>query len=46
MMENNLNPVKITHTLIARASKILWYFTEFNGNFQQISLVLLNKIKK
>ena len=46
-MEKNSNPVKIIYTLIARASKIvLCDFTEFSGNFQQISLVLLNKIKK
>ena len=46
-MENNSHPVKIIYTLIARASKIvLCDFTEFSGNFQQISLVLLSKIKK
>lgn len=46
-MEKNSNPVKIIYTLIARASKIvLCDFTEFSGNFQQISLVLLSKIKK
>ena len=46
-MENNSNPVKIIYTLIARASKIvLCDFTEFSGNFQQISLLLLEKVKK
>ncbi len=46
-MENNSNTVKIIYTLIARASKIvLCDFTDFSGNFQQISLVLLSKIKK
>ena len=46
-MENSANQVKIIYTLIARASKIvLCDFTDFSGNFQQISLVLLTKIKK
>ena len=46
-MENNGKSVKIIYTLIARSSKIvLCDFTEFSGNFQQISLVLLGKIKK
>ena len=46
-MNKSSNPVKIIYTLIARASKIvLCDFTEFSGNFQQISLVLLGKIKK
>jgi len=46
MTEGN-NNIKIIYTLIARGSKIiLCDFTEFSGNFQQISLVLLQKIKK
>ena len=46
-MENNGKSVKIIYTLIARSSNIvLCDFTEFSGNFQQISLVLLGKIKK
>ena len=46
-MENNDKSVKIIYTLIARSSKIvLCDFTEFSGNFQQISLVLLSKINK
>ena len=46
-MENNDKCVKTIYTLIARSSKIvLCDFTEFSGNFQQISLVLLSKIKK
>jgi hypothetical protein len=45
-MKNALE-VKIIYTIIARASKIvLCDFTEYSGNFQQISLVLLSKIKK
>jgi hypothetical protein len=45
-MKNNLE-VKIIYTMIARSSKIvLCDFTEYSGNFQQISLVLLSKIKK
>ena len=47
METNNGNSMKIIYTLIARNSKIvLCDFTEFSGNFQQISLVLLGKIKK
>lgn len=39
--------VKLIYTLIARASKlILCDFTEYSGNFQQVSLVVLSKIKK
>ena len=39
--------IKIIYTLIARSSKIvLCDFTEYSGNFQQISLVILGKIKK
>ena len=35
------------YALIARSSKIvLCDYTEYSGNFQQISLILLNKIKK
>ena len=46
-MESSGNSIKIIYTLIARASKIvLCDYTEFSGNFQQISLVLLGKIKK
>ena len=45
-MKKNLEE-KIIYTIIARASKIvLCDFTDYSGNFQQISLVLLNKIKK
>ena len=39
--------VSIIYTLIARGSKIvLADFTEYSGNFQQISLIMLGKIKK
>jgi hypothetical protein len=39
--------MSLIYTLIARGSKIiLTDYTEFSGNFQQISLVILNKIKK
>jgi hypothetical protein len=39
--------MSIIYTLIARGSKIILVdYTEFSGNFQQISLVLLNKINK
>ena len=45
-MKNNLE-VKIIYIIIARASKIvLCDFTDYSGNFQQKSLVLLKKIKK
>ena len=38
---------EIIYTLIARSSKIvLCDYTEYSGNFQQISLILLNKIQK
>lgn len=37
----------IIYTLIARANKIILSdFTEYSGNFQQISLVILNKVNK
>ena len=39
--------MEIIYTLISRSSKIiLCDYTEYSGNFQQISLVLLSKIKK
>ena len=39
--------VSIIYTLIARGNKIvLADFTEYSGNFQQISLIMLGKIKK
>jgi hypothetical protein len=39
--------MSLIYTLIARPNKIiLTDFTEFSGNFQQISLVILNKLKK
>lgn len=39
--------MSIIYTLVARGNKIiLTDYTEWSGNFQQISLVILNKIKK
>jgi hypothetical protein len=39
--------MSIVYTLIARGSKIvLTDYTDWSGNFQQISMVLLGKIKK
>ena len=39
--------VEIIYCLIARASKIiLCDYTDYSGNFQQISLLLLEKVKK
>jgi hypothetical protein len=39
--------MSLIYTLIARGNKIiLTDYTEWSGNFQQISLVILNKIKK
>ncbi len=39
--------MSIVYTLIARASKIvLTDYTDWSGNFQQISMVILGKIKK
>ena len=39
--------MSIVYTIIARSNKIvLTDYTEFSGNFQQISVFLLNKIKK
>ena len=39
--------VEIIFILMARASKmILCDYTDYSGNFQQISLLLLEKIKK
>ena len=39
--------MSIVYTLIARSNKIvLTDYTEYSGNFQQISVVLLKKIKK
>lgn len=35
------------YTLIAKANKIiLTDYTEYSGNFQQISLIILNKVHK
>jgi hypothetical protein len=46
-MSSSNDNIEIIYILIARNSKIvLCDFTEFSGNFQQISLVLLSKIKK
>ena len=43
----SLNKVEIIYSLIARASKIiLCDYTDYSGNFQQISLLLLGKVKK
>ena len=37
----------IVYTLIARSTKtVLCDYTEFTGNFQQISLLILGRIKK
>ena len=42
-----LNKVEIIFSLITRTSKIiLCDYTDYSGNFQQISLLLLGKIKK
>ncbi len=39
--------MSLIYTLIARPNKIiLTDYTEFSGNFQQISLVILNKLRK
>jgi hypothetical protein len=39
--------MSIIYTLVARGNKIiLTDYTEWSGNFQQISLIILNKIKK
>ena len=39
--------VSIIYTLIARNNKIIMCdFTDYSGNFQQISALVLNKIKK
>jgi hypothetical protein len=39
--------LSIIYTLIARGNKIiLTDYTEYSGNFQQISLVILKKLKK
>lgn len=39
--------MSIVYTLIARSNNIvLTDYTEYSGNFQQISVVILNKIKK
>ena len=39
--------MEIIYTLISRSSKIiLCDYTEYSGNFQQISLLLLPKVKK
>ena len=41
------NKFEIIYSLIARSSKIiLCDYTEYSGNFQQISLLLLDKVKK
>jgi hypothetical protein len=38
---------EIIYSLIARSSKIiLCDYTDYSGNFQQISLLLLGKVKK
>ena len=45
-MSTNDN-IEIIYTLISRSSKlILCDYTDYNGNFQQISLLLLSKVKK
>ena len=45
-MSNNDN-LEIIYILIARGSKlILCDYTDYSGNFQQISLLLLSKVKK
>jgi hypothetical protein len=42
-----MSKVSIIYTLIARSSKIVLVdYTEYSGNFQQISLMMLNRIKK
>jgi hypothetical protein len=42
-----MSSISIIYTLIARGGKIvLTDYTEYSGNFQQISLVMLNKIKR
>jgi hypothetical protein len=39
--------MSIVYTLIAKSNKtILTDYTDFSGNFQQISLIILGKIKK
>ena len=39
--------MSLIYTLIARPNKIiLTDYTEYSGNFQQISIVILDKIKK
>jgi hypothetical protein len=39
--------MSIIYTLIARAGRIiLTDYTEYSGNFQQISLMILGKLKK
>jgi hypothetical protein len=39
--------MSIIYTLVARNTKIiLTDYTEYSGNFQQISLIILNKVHK
>lgn len=39
--------MSVIYTLLARANRIiLTDLTEYSGNFQQISLIILNKIQK